>query len=396
MSDDGGLLGRHVQPLRDQREAAWQEMVAGIQDDVPAYTRFVTPDEEAGWAEGVMLLFDLFLELAVQDRWLTPLEAQAVRGTGGTRFDQGFEDDEVRASVRIAIGVARTRIMKEYAPTSPEDKEAMDRVLALLDRYGNEVEDLLVEGWEVRRDELAIGSREVVRFVEDLAADRLSDAEFSRRMDQLGMDPDVDQGFVLLPDTAAGAEASNRLKQRVEPTVVLHRSSVVTPHRLLVIPVPGPKEWSAVVGETDAAAAHSHTTALVFGPCNGAAECQDRYAAAVVLVPHLASLADGRAALDAVELTLYSVVASLSPTARRWLRRDVLRGVETHPKLLEFLRVSIAVQFVLNAVERETGWDIKTVRDRRAQLEAITGRQYADAADQTAFVLAYCAARLDA
>lgn len=127
----------------------------------------------------------------------------------------------------------------------------------------------------------------------------------------------------------------------------------------------------------------------------GPAECHDRYATAVVLVPYLALLADGKAVLRSTALTLYSVVATLPPAARRCLRRDVLRGVEANKKILEFLRVSIEVGFVLNAIERATDWDIKTVYDRRDQLEGATGRRYADKVDQTLFTLAYCAAVLD-
>lgn len=393
--DDGGLLGRHVQPLLDQREAAWHEMVSTIQDDVLAYTRFASPEEEAEWAEGVRLLFDLFLELAGQDRWLIPVEAQGILATGATRFDQGFDVAEVRASVRISIGVARTCIMQEYSPTSPRDKGAMDRVLAFLDRYGNEVEDLLQEGYEARRDELASGSRAVVRFVDDLAAGLLTDAEFSSRMEALGFDPTVGQCFLLLPDTSAGAEAAASLKDALTPAVVLHRASVATPHRLLVVPVPRARDQSAVMKVAQEAATHSKTTVLAAPDCQGATQCQDRYAVALVLVPHLAFLAASGTVLDASTLTLYSVAASLSPAARERLRRDILRGVDGNPKLLEFLRWSIELKFVLNAVERHTGWDIKTVRDRRTQLEKVTGRKYADAVDQAALVLAYCAARLD-
>lgn len=400
MSDDGGrggLLGRHLQPLLDQREAVWQAMVSKIQDEEPTYTRFATPDEEAEWTTGVLQLFDLFLELAVEDRWLTPIEAQGIRATGATRFDQSFDFAAVRASVRDAIGVTRTRIVQEYSPKNAQDKSAMDRVLAFLDRYGNAVEDHLQEGYEARRDELARhGSRAVVHLVDDLAAGLLVDeVEFSRRMSALGFDPVVGLCFVLLPDTSAGAGVSARLKEKLSPDVVLHRSEVVTPHRLVVVSVPLRKNRSAVTEAVRAAAAQSQTTALVAGPCRGTAECHDRYAAAVVLVPHLACLAEGRAVLDAGELTPYSVAASLPPTARQWLRRDVLRGVDTVQKLFEFLRLSVKLNFNLNSVERETGWDIKTVRERRLQLEAATARRYADAVDRTALTLAYCAARLD-
>lgn len=392
--DGGGMLGRHVQPLRDQRDETWEEMVGTIQEDVPAYGRFETADEEARWSQGLLQLFDLFLELAVQNRWLTPVEAQAIRDTGATRFDQGFRDDEVRSSVRIAIGVARTRIMREYSPTCAEDKEAMDRVLALLDRYGNEVEDLLEEGWERRRDELERGSRELLQFVDDLAADALSDSEFSRRARDLGFDPEGGLFFVLVPDTPSGAEATADLKQRPGNALVLHRISVETPHWLTVVQRGHPKDWSLLMEAAETTAARLRTTAIVVGPCIGPAECHDRYTAVVPLVLYVDTLADRRAVLDAAELTLYSVVASLPPMARLRLRRDVLRGVETDPKLLEFLRVSIDVQFVLSHVERATGWDIKTVYDRRSHLEAVTGRKYLDTMDQLAFVLAFCATRL--
>jgi hypothetical protein len=384
--------------LLDQRESAWQEMVSKIQDEVPAYTLFASPDEEAGWAEGVLRLFGLFLELAAQDRWLTADEAHAIRDTGATRFDQGFGDNDVRASVRIAIGVARTRIISEYSPAGAEDKEAMDRVLALLDRYGNEVEDLLVAGWEARRDELATGSPALVQLIVDLADGLLTDSEFARRMEAVGLDPTAGQCLILLPYTQAGADAVAQLKDDQKARVVLHRSSAETPHRLLMIPVQHARDRSALLRAVEAAAARPKTTALVVGPCHGPAECEDRYAEAVVLVPYAAALAEGRAVLEADtgEFTLCSVVASLSPAARQWLLRDVLRGADKDPKLVNFLRESIESEFVLNEIARRTGWDIRTVYARRDRLEKTTKRRYADAADQTALILAHCVIRLGA
>lgn len=393
----GGLLGRHVQPLLDQREPAWQEMVFKIQDEVSAYRRFPTPNEETEWAEGVLGLFGLFLELAVQDRWLTADEVQTIRGTGATRFDQSFGDDDVRASVRIAIGVARTRIIAEYSPAGAEDKDAMDRVLALLDRYGNEVEDLLVAGWDSRRDELATGSPALVQLVVDLTDGLLTDSEFARRMEAVGLDPTAGQCLVVLPYTSAGADATARLKDARKATVVLHRASAETPHRLLVVQVQHARERSALLRSVEEAAARTKTTALVVGPCYGPAECKDRYAAAAVLVPYVNSLAEGRAVLEADngEFTLCSVVASLSPAALQWLRRDILRGADRDPKLMAFLRWSIESGFVLNEIGRRTGRDMKTVYARRDRLEETTERRYADVANQTALILAHVVTRLD-
>jgi hypothetical protein len=396
-ADDGGLLGRHLQPLLDQRDDVWLEMVSTIQDRLPTYLAFATQDDQDQWGTGVLRLFDLFLELAVQDRWLTNDETEGIRATGATRFDQGFEVGEVRASVRIAIGVARTRIVREYSPKSPEDKEAMDRVLALLDRYGNEVADLLREGFEARRGELVSGNRDDVQFVDDLASGRLTtDKEFSRRVEALGFDATASLCFVLLADTAAGADVTTRLKDRFNAKAVLHRSAAGPPHRLLIAQAHAAHDCSRVSDAAREVAADAQTTAVVAGPCRGLAECHDRYGAAAVLVPHIASLAEGRAVLQARELTLYSVVVALPPPAREWLRRDVLRGLERNQKVFEFLRDSIRFGFVLNDVERGTDLNIKTIYKRRDELERATGRTYFDVMDQTVLALAYCAARLGA
>ncbi|HEX2040008.1 MAG TPA: hypothetical protein VHF47_09800 [Acidimicrobiales bacterium] len=143
-------------------------------------------------------------------------------------------------------------------------------------------------------------------------------------------------------------------------------------------------------------AAQAGTTALAVEPCRTVAEHQDRYAAAVVLVPFLGRLAEDRAVLDAASLTPYSVAASLSPTARRWLRRDVLRGLDADRKLLRFLRSSIACKFVLNEVERQSGWEIKTVRRYRTKLEGHDGPQLRRCKGEYGLVGdAYCAAVLD-
>lgn len=393
MSDhDGGLLGRHLQPLLDQREATWDDMVSTIQHDVPSYRKFATPDEEAEWAAGVLQLFDMFLELAVeQPRWLTEKEAQSIRRTGATRFDQGFSIADVRASVRLAIGVARTRIMQEYEPTGPADRAAGDRVLALLDRFGNEVEDLLQEGYEARRDELTTGNQAASRFFDHLAGGVPTEGEFSRGMDRLGLDATAAYCSVLLPDSPAGVAVAAELGRLLPTTVVLHRSSAVTPHHLAVVPASGFKTCSEVSEAGRVAAGDFATTALATDSWRGPTECHDRYAAAVVLVPHLACLAEGRTLLKAAELTLHSVVASLPPPARQRLCRAVLRGVDANPELLEFLRVSIKIGFVLNAVKRQMDRDIKTVRRWRTQLELATERKYLDKTDQFLLMLGYFA-----
>lgn len=399
MSDEHGLLGGHIAPLRAKREDVWQDMLSVIHDEEPAYTRFATPEEEAEHGESVLRLFDLFLELAEAGRHeLTPMEEEAIRATGATRADQRFTFPMVRASVRAAVGVARAYIVEEYAPSGPEDKAAMGRVLAFLDWYGNRVEDLLHEGLEARvKDRAAHGRTELADLVVDVEGGAVTeDAEFARRVKTLGCDATVARGMVLLPDTRAGAAAASALKQQLSGATVLPRPQAATPHVLVLASVPVLDRWPAVLAVVQATAAQAGVTAVAVEPCQTVAEHQDRYAAAVVLVPFLGRLAEGRAVLDAASLTPYSVAASLSSRARRWLRRDVLRGLDADRKLLRFLRSSIACKFVLNAVERETGWEIKTVRRYRTKLEGVTGRKYADVADQAILVLAYCAAVLDA
>lgn len=400
MSDDGGLLGGHIAPLRAKREDVWQEMLLAIHDKELAYTHFATSEEEAKHGESVLRLFDLFLQLAEAGRHdLTPTEEEAIRATGATRADQGFTFPMVRASVRAAVDVVREHIVEEYEASSGRagNKLALRRVLAFLDWYGNRVEDLLHEGLDARnKDRAAYGRTELADLVGDVEGGAVAeDAEFVRRVEALGCDATVARGMVLLPDTRAGAAAASALKRQLSGTTILSRPQAATPHVLVLASVPALDRWPAAVAVVQATAGQAGTTAVAVEPCRTVAEHQDRYAAVVVLVPFLGRLAEGRAVLDVASLTPYSVAASLSPTARRWLRRDVLRGLDTDRKLLRFLRSSIACKFVLNAVERETGWDIKTVRGYRTQLETMTGRTYADVSDQAILVLAYCAAVLD-
>lgn len=399
MTFDGGLLGAHLVPLRARREEVWREMLSAIHDEEPAYTRFDTPDEEAEHGESVLRLFDLFLQLAEGGRrQLTPIETEAIRATGATRADQGFGYPAVRASVRAAVGVARRFIVDEYAPVEPEDRAALRRVLEFLEWYGNEVEDLLHEGLAARNKHRAThGRTELTNLIGDVEAGVIvEDADFARRVSALGCEAVLARGMVLFPDTKSGAAAASAVRTQLPGAVVVHRPEAVTPHVLLLVEVALPDHWPMAIETGQVAAAQAGTTAVAIQPCCTVAEYHDRYCAAVALVPYLGRLAEGRAVVDATTLIPFSVVASMPLKARRWLRREVLRGLDDDRKLLTFLHLSITCGFVLNEVERQSGWDIKTVRGYRTQLEKTTGRKYAEVSDQAVLALAGCVTILDA
>jgi hypothetical protein len=397
VTNDGGLLGPHLEPLRAKRDEVWEEMVSTIQHEEPSYTRFASPEEEAEWGEGVLTLFDLFLELAREDRrHLTPLEMEAIRSVGRRRADQGFDFPALRASVRAAVGVARRYIVDEYSPSEPGDKAALRQVLEFLAWYGSQVEDLLHDGLDAcNKDRVTRGARELARLIEDIETETITDdTELARRIGAAGCAAGLDRALVLLPDNHAGLEAARTIRTELETVSVLRRSGAATPHLLALVGMPITDKWASVMAVVHLAATKTKTTALAVRPCKTTSEYHDRYAAAAVLVPHVGTLAGGQSILDVAELTPYSVVASLPPTARQWLRREVLRGVETMKKLVDFLGVSIQFKFTLTSIEQSTGWDIKTVYSRRDQLEEVTGRRYADPGDQAALVLGYCAAQI--
>lgn len=397
MASEDPAFGRHLAALIANRDEIWQQMLSAIKCEERAYTRFSTSDAEEEWARGVLQIFDLFLRVAREARTeLTPQEIDSIRATGGLRADQGFDFPAVRASVRAAVGVVRSYIIEQYQ-SSPDPGAAMRRGFEFLEWFGNVIEDLLHEGIELRvRARAERSGKELVRLLRELEAGQIPNEDaFLGRVEALGCDPALPRGGLLLADNRAGDLAVTIIKTQVPGSTVVRRPDAEQPHLLVLFSVPFAEAWAALMATLEQLVRSASTTAIAMAPCSSVGEYRDRYTAARVLVPYLGRLSEGRPILDCRELVAFSVVAAAPPALRQWLRRDVLKGVESANKVFDFLALSVRHNFALNAIERHTGQDIKTVRLRREELEAATTRHYADCGDRVVLTLGYCAARLD-
>lgn len=396
---EGGLLGRHLRPLLDQREATVEEMAHAVQDSVADYRTFASADDEAEWASGLASLLDLFLSLAAEERWLTPAEAHGIRTIGARRAEQGFPVGSMRLSVRIAVGVARRRILEEYEPDSAEDRRSLEAVLELLHRFSSAVEDLFGEGHERRRQELQRqGGETVTRLLREVLDGALVDeTAFNQRARAARCDPAVPRLLFLAPDEAA----ATRLGELMDGTTSLHivGRSAPTPHAVLVVAAPLPAGDEPIIERIGEAAAKAGTTALLVGRFDRVLDAHLGYVGSAPLAPYLRRLADGRSLLRAEDLALYRLAAALPAPVRASLRHEVFRLVDAlEPKAAaaDYADLACFVQhgFRVSAMERATGRNRKTFYGTRDRLEERTGRTLTTHENQVVVTLAYAVHRI--
>jgi len=397
---DGGLLGRHLRPLLDQRETTVEEMAHAVQDRVADYRTFASAEDEAEWASGLSSLLDLFLALAAEDRWLTPAEAHGIRAIGGRRAEQGFPVGSMRLSVRIAVGVARRRILEEYEPDSAEDRRSLDAVLELLHRFASGVEDLFGEGHEKRRQELQRqGGQTVARLLDAVLDGTLvDDTAYTERARAAGCNPAIPRLVFLAPDLASAIHLRDLMNGTMPGVHVVGRSAP-TPHAVVVIAAPLPAGDEPTITRVGEAAAKAGTTVLLVGCFDRVLDAHLGYVGSVVLAPYLGPLADGRSLLRAEDLALYRLAAALPEPVRASLRHEVFRRVDAlEPKdaAADYDALACFVQhgFRVSAMERATGRNRKTIYATRDRLAERTGRPLTIHENQAVLTLAYAVHRI--
>lgn len=396
----GGLLGRHLRPLLDQREATVEEMAHAVQDSVADYRTFASADDEAEWASGLASLLDLFLSLAAEDRWLTPAEEHGIRAIGARRAEQGFQVGSMRLSVRIAVGVARRRILEEYEPDSAEDRRSLEAVLELLHRFSSTVEDLFGEGYERRRQELRRqGGETVTRLLHEVLDGALvDDTAYGKRARAAQCDPAVPRLLFLAPDEAA-ARRLGELMNGTTPGLHIVGRSTPTPHAVLVVAAPLPAGDETIIERINEAAAKAGTTTLLVGRFDRVLDAHLGYVGSAPLAPYLGRLAEGGSLLRADDLALYRLAAALPAPVRASLRHEVFRLVDAlEPKdaATDYADLACFVQhgFRVSSMERATGRNRKTFYGTRDRLEERTGRTLTTHENQVVVTLAYAVHRI--
>ncbi len=398
---EGGLLGRHLRPLLDQRAATVEEMAFEVQDSVADYRTFASADDEAEWASGLASLLDLFLSLAAEDRWLTPAEAHGIRAIGARRAEQGFQVGSMRLSVRIAVGVARRRILEEYEPDSAEDRRSLEAVLELLHRFSSAVEDLFGEGYERRHQELRRqGGETAARLIHEVLDGALvDDTAYSERAQAARCDPAIPRLLFLAPDEATSTRLGELLNGTTPELHIVGRSAP-TPHAVLVVAAQVPAGDEAIIERMGEAAAKAGTTTLFVGHFDRVLDAHLGYVGSAPLMPYLGRLAEGKGSLlRAEDLALYRLAAALPAPVRASLRHEVFRRVDAlEPKdaATDYADLACFVQhgFRVSAMERATGRNRKTFYLTRDRLEERTGQPLTTHENQVVVTLAYAVHRI--
>lgn len=390
----GGLLGRPLRPLLDQRDTTVQAMIDAVQDEVADYRTFGTADEEAEWAEGLGSLLDLFLSLASEDRWLTAVEGEAIRSIGAKRAQQGFTSAAVRASVRAAVGAARTRIINEYEPAGHDDRAAMQRVLELLHRFSGTVEDLLQDGHTKRLDDLrARGGEGVGRLIHEiLDGVVLDDATFAARAAVVGCDPAVNRAIFLADDSVA--RGIGEAAARGELHAQLVRRIAPVEHTVVLVSVPLHGTAQVVRDRIGQLARQEGTTVLYLGLWCRAVDVHCRYVSAVDLMPHLPKLGHPGGVIDADEVTMLRLAAALPKPVRVSLLHEVFGAISSLGQseaawYYDAIALFVRHDFRTPGIRAETGRDRKTVYGTRDKLATVTGRSLLEKANQTVIAITH-------
>ncbi len=398
----GGLLGRHLRPLLEARDQTVQAMAEAVQNQVPHYRNFATPEQAVAWEAGLGLLLDLFLTLAGENRWLTPTEARAIESIGATRADQGFELSALRRSVRIAASVARAQIIAEYEPVGHEDRSAMNDVLTLLERFSRTVEDLLSEGHMHRVNELRVHANgRAARLVHDVLDGELLEWDaYLERSAAVGCDPHVPRALLLFQEADAPVLLTEAGVVELEGARAVPREAP-TPHGVLLLPVALEGKWTSVtVPAIRAGVLELGTAALIAGVFKTPRDLHHGYSGSQPLLPYLRQFPESSPVLEARDFTLHRLVAALPGPVRASLRHEVFRFLrecepEEAAELLHNLGLFIRNRFKVASVRQATGRHLRTVYKTRRELETVLRKSLDDPAHQMVVTLAFVARELD-
>ena len=386
MRTDEGLLAaleEHVDPIL-------KHMLATIADTRPAYRSFETEEEDRQWAIGVQRLLQLFVEIARHERPLTPGETQDIERIGELRATQGFELMDVTKSVRAAVEVVGTWTLKLYDPQRDEWK-ALSKLHTHLLRYGNIVEDLIVEGFCRRIRDRATEAGPTL--IGELIEGRISDAEeLSEQADAAGLGFLTTASLVVIAEPRKAVVMTRRLKEEGVRCEWTERGSP-RPHAALLLAFDSPDQWDGLFELIDGLAGALCTTVVVDIACNPL-DLHHRHPDIARLTSCLPQLPGG--ALRATELLVARVAAALPEDVRRNLLRETLGGLDALAEkkarqMDELFEQHVRFGFAAPDIARAVGINEKTVLERRKPFTAATGLRMERGGDELPLTLAYYA-----
>lgn len=379
--------------LLEDRSETVAEILTTIQEEEPSYARFESAHDEERWAATVEWFYELFMQLAGDHRWLTASEQEEIRDIGRQRRAQAFEFDATKSAIRASVGIVRGRIWGLYPIAAETENFDGDRLLALLERFGRALEELMQSGFASEQGTAA--SRPSTALLEDVVAHRLRGADsVLQRAIELGCVA-VPRVLLMTPD-AAGAESIASAFVRV---ILARRTAGRIPHTVLVVAVPE-GGWSIMLEEIRELASEARTTALVTTPSADLGELYDQYVCALPLMAHLTDFAGpGEIVLDShVEYAM--VMAALPRDVREaMIRRILLRpltsqGEEDPKEVLAHLDLNVRLGYSALAIKNATGMDKKTVYSWRNRCSQAIRRSLTDPRDQALVALACHGRRL--
>lgn len=369
-----------LRPLVQNRDAILLLLLERIRTVVPSYRVFPDEKAEREWVRGVGDMLDLVLAAAPAGRdRLAPAEAEAVKAAGRTRAEQGVPLGAVIRSVRES----RQTVMSCLYGTCARSEavvhwEGLARLDHLIGALASHIEDCLHDGWTARTREIeAAEETRHDRVLDRLLAGRFArEEEIYREVLTAGCDLSVAQALIVVASSERAALFETELRTRFPASVATSRVTDVDRHVVVLVPTPDESAWHTTTAAVGRVAAANRLTVLVGGPCPGATELHSRYSVAASLLPHLAGLAGDRALVSLRDLTLPQLVVGCSAAARRTVERDLLAPVLQldEPDRTELMVVLVALvrsDFVVKAASRALGRNVKTVYEKRRDLNEL-------------------------
>lgn len=386
-----------VTPLLGDLAGIRQRALVAIRESEPAYA-FGDPEAEAEWADGVADMLSLvFSAMSEGRRRLAPTEAQAVRATGRRRAEQGIELRSMLRSVRVARDVVMDAV---YGVASRlGDRLRLDQ-LAEVDRllhgFAGDIQDHLQEGWTERTGELAAGREQARERAGGavLSGAFATDSEAERALAEAGCDPTVPRCFAAVPRTGGAADFAAEITSAESSAIMAPRASSPTPHIAVLLPAPDAGAWQKVARTLAPLAEKWSVTVLLGEPWHTPTQLHEEYAACSPLVAWLPQLAGCRPLVRTRDLLVPQLVLSCTATARRVAERSVLGPVLGRPEpertdLMTCLVALVRHDFNVKSAARELGRNVKTVYDKRKELERLLTVHLGkpDTAPQVAFAV---------
>jgi sugar diacid utilization regulator len=379
-----------VEDLIGGLESTLDDMVATIlrqmRAEIPAYAEITSLRRLEALHEAVRTLVELFFVTAREGRRLAPDELRVVAAVSADSGEQSISLQSVLSAVRLAMrvgwqcGVAQARGMSQ----SPGAVDALGEVAARLFDFVDDVSTTLTER-HLADQQARVTNRERDRrtMLDDLLAGAFpSEADIVTVAAEHGVDLGTDQLLLIVAAGSADArwtirDATTRLSRRITGAVAIPVSGGSSPHAVILCPISGPEQRSAVLGIVDAVAS-AHGVLVLAGPgVLGPADVHRSYTRASEDLKLALSLHTKPGLVQADDLVVYRLLTGDPHDQRAFVMETLgplLALPATHRQpILETLDALQAGNGSVDAAALALHVHTKTVRYRLRRLTELTG-----------------------